>query len=196
MKNVYSKAPLLLCLAIALVGCDPGQKAADGNRAAARSAQGGTPQPRPLTDMETAQQAYENYDRTRALEYFLKAAERGDKDAQYYAGLMLAEGQGTPRNAKDIPAAVKWYEKAAEQNQPDALVALARLYVLNVGVNADPEKALSLYERAIDAYPPGEKRDSTIEQRNALNAVLHPPPAVQEPPATQESAPVKETQKL
>jgi TPR repeat protein len=182
MRNLCSKAPLVLCMLIAVVGCDPGQKAAAGNREAARSAQGGAPQPRPLTDLEVAQNAYEVGDWVKALEYFLKAAERGDKDAQFYAGVMLADGQGTRRNQKNIPEAVKWYEKAAEQNQPDALYALARFYVLNVGVDADSEKALELYNRAIAAYPPGEKQDRAIEQRNALMNVLHPPPAVQEAP--------------
>lgn len=179
MNNVYLKMTVATCLIVGLAGCDPGQNAAAGNRAAARSAQGGTPQPRPLTDMETAQKAYELGDRPKALQYFLAAAEKGDKDAQYYAGLMFADGQGTKKN---IPEAVKWYEKAAEQNQPDALYALARFYVLNIGVQMDPKKAVELYGRAADAYPPGEKKERALEQRNSLDSVLNPPPAEPAPP--------------
>jgi TPR repeat protein len=191
MKNMYWKALLLFALALSLGGCDPGEKAAAGNRAAARSAQGGTPPPRPLTNMETAQKAYEVGDRPKALQYFMAAGAEGNADAQYYAGLMFAEGQGTK---KDIPKALEWYEKAAAQNQPDALVALARFYVLNVGVQEDPQKAVELFGRAAELYPPGEKKDHALEQRNALMAVLNPPPEGAAPtttvtaPATEEPA--------
>ncbi len=113
--------------------------------------------------------AYSIGDHERALKFFQEAAEKGVADAQFYTGLMHAEGQGVVQSYAE---AVKWYEKAAEQNQPDALYALAKLYVIGSGVPPDPAKAIELYKRAEAAYPPSEQRDQVTEQRLALEAVL------------------------
>jgi TPR repeat protein len=114
--------------------------------------------------------AYSAGDHERALKFFQDAAEKGLADAQFYTGLMHAEGQGVVRSYAE---AVKWYEKAAAQNQPDALYALAKLYVIGSGVQPDSAKAIELYKRAEEAYPPSELRDQVAEQRVALEAVLN-----------------------
>jgi TPR repeat protein len=115
--------------------------------------------------------AYDVGDYQRALQNFREAADKGMADAQYFVGLMHAEGEGTTRSYAE---AAKWYEKAAAQNHADALFALAKLHVIGGGVPADSAKALELYERAEQAYPPGEKRDQVAEQRLALAEVLKP----------------------
>jgi TPR repeat protein len=88
----------------------------------------------------------------------------------YYTGVMYSEAQGLAK--KDLPEAIRWYEKAAARDQPDALYALARLYVVGYGVDRDPNKAIELLDRAVKAYPPGEGKDRVSEQRVALAAVL------------------------
>jgi TPR repeat protein len=113
--------------------------------------------------------AYSAGDHERALKFFQESAEKGVADAQFYTGLMHAEGQGVARSYTE---AVKWYEKAAEQNQPDALSALAKLYVVGGGVAPDSAKAIEFFKRAEAAYPPSELRDQVTEQRVALEAVL------------------------
>jgi TPR repeat protein len=113
--------------------------------------------------------AYTAGDHERALHNFQESAEKGVADAQFYTGLMYAEGEGVTRSYAE---AVKWYEKAAAQNQPDALFALAKLYVIGGGVAPDPAKAIELYKRAEEAYPPSELRDQVTEQRVALESVM------------------------
>jgi TPR repeat protein len=103
-----------------------------------------------------------------AFEHFRAAAELGHVNAQYYTGLMYANGEGTKQDYRE---AAKWYHKAAANNQPDALLQLARLYVVGLGVERDSRMAIQLFERAAKAYPPGEKKDQATEQMKALAAV-------------------------
>lgn len=154
-------AALGLFATTAMTGCDGGRGTAARRAAPAETS--------PAAELGAGQKAYAAGDRIGALRHFLAAAEGGNADAQYYAGVMYADGQGVER---DYAEAAKWYEKAAAQNQPDALVALARLRVLGLGVDADPAKAVELYARAVQAYPPGEQRDQAQEQHKALLELL------------------------
>lgn len=173
MRNTPLVSSLALFLLLPLASCDQGQNATAVDRGTPASqpaqdtaAEGGTAAEH---DLARGRGAFAAGDYPRALGYFRAAAEQGDANAQYYVGLMHANGQGTTR---DFAEAAKWYEKAAAQNQADALYALARLHVIGTGVEADPAKAVELYERAAQAYPPGEQRELAIEQRRALLAVL------------------------
>ncbi len=58
------------------------------------------------------------------------------------------------------------------QNQPDAIVQLARSHVTGLAVKHDPHKAVELYGRAAKIFPPGEKRDAALQQQKALEAAL------------------------
>jgi len=60
---------------------------------------------------------------TDAVQWLEKAAEQGNRDAQYQLGLRYEQGRGV---SKRPDLALRWYEKAAAQQQPDALLALAR----------------------------------------------------------------------
>ena len=46
------------------------------------------------------------------MKWYRKAAEQGNRDAQFYLGIMYYLGHGVP---PDYNEAVKWYRKAAEQ---------------------------------------------------------------------------------
>lgn len=158
--------------ASAISGCD-GDRAARETTTAARTPDVATAE-QPATqslgrDFAMAMRYYREGDRIRALQRFTELAEEGDANAQYSAGVMLAEGQGVQQ---DWSAAIEWYRKAAAQNQPDALRALARLHVFGMeGVERDIPKAIELYGRAEQAYPPGEQRDSVAQQKQALIAL-------------------------
>jgi TPR repeat protein len=67
-------------------------------------------------------------------------ASRGDVDAQYWLGLYHSSGcyEGIERN---IPEAIYWYRRAAEQGDTDAQRFLAGLYVLGYGVTLDLKEA-------------------------------------------------------
>ncbi|MEJ1966895.1 MAG: tetratricopeptide repeat protein [Gammaproteobacteria bacterium] len=163
--------PLTLCLLMPLAGCSQGgtQTAAVAAQAPAAVTADGR-KLRPLTDIEIAQDAYSKGDYPKALDHFRAAATAGDADAMYYTGVMYAEAEGVAK--KSLPEAIRWYEKAAARDQPDALCAMARLYVVGDGVDRDPNKAVEYFDRAIKAYPPGPKQDSASQQRVALAAVL------------------------
>lgn len=68
-----------------------------------------------------------------------------DEYAQYYLGVMYANGQGIE---KDYEEAAKWYRKAAEQGIPQAQYRLANLYVEGKGVPQDFEIAYVWYSTA------------------------------------------------
>ena len=169
--------PLALCLLMPLAGCSQSgsQATAAAQPPVTVSADGR--KLRPLTDLEIAQDAYSKGDYPKALDHFRAAAVAGDADAMYYTGVMYAEAEGVAK--KNLPEAIRWYEKAAARDQPDALYAMARLYVTGVGVDRDPKKAIELLDRAVKAYPPGERKDQVTQQRVALAAVLdgQPQPA-------------------
>jgi TPR repeat protein len=162
--------PLTLCLLLPLAGCSQSgsQTTAAAQQPVAVSADGR--RLRPLTDLEVAQDAYSKGDYPKALDHFRAAAEAGDADAMYYTGVMYSEAEGVAK--KNQAEAIRWYEKAAARDQPDALYAMARLYVTGVGVDRDPKKAVELLDRAVKAYPPGTGKDHATEQRAALAAVL------------------------
>lgn len=75
----------------------------------------------------------------------LVAAKAGDPRAQYIAGMMYLFAQGTPR---DIPRAVKWLEQSADAKMPQALVALAGLSDVGLGVPLDIARADQLRQQA------------------------------------------------
>lgn len=174
MQSIRITAPLACGLLLALAGCSQSEDAAKANAAAAAqvapaSGAQAMRQLRPLTDMEIAKDAYSKLDYPKALDHFRAAGTAGDADAQYYTGLMYAEGQGT---RKDVAEAVRWYEKAAARDQPGALYALARFYLVGYGVDRDLDKAVALFDKAVAKYPPGEDRDRAEAQRAKLAAVL------------------------
>ena len=85
-------------------------------------------------------------DQTRALE--LKAqAENGDALSQFQIGLRFSMGHGVP---KDEVEAVRWYSKAARQNNADAQFMLGLSFHKGIGVKADPSEAVKWYRRAVE----------------------------------------------
>ena len=73
-------------------------------------------------------------DAQEAVEWYRKASEQGDAEAQYSLGLMYAEGQSVPQ---DYEEAVKWFRKAAEQGDAGAQNNLGLMYEYGYGVLQD-----------------------------------------------------------
>lgn len=71
----------------------------------------------------------------------LAAANSGDAQTYYRAGLVLEQGIGRP---KDTAKAENWYRKAAGKGQVDAQLALGRL----AEADGEADKALGWYSRA------------------------------------------------
>lgn len=62
----------------------------------------------------------------KAFEYFMVAAKQQHIEAQYYVGLYYQNGKGVKQ---DLDQAIYWYEKAAFQNDKDALYHLAMILI-------------------------------------------------------------------
>ena len=87
---------------------------------------------------------YTVYDRSNyatSLKFWLTEAEKGNTDAQYYAG-KLYEDQ------LDYPNAALWYQKAAAAGHSASQFSLGALYEKGLGVATDTNKAFNLYRQA------------------------------------------------
>mgnify|MGYP001233149072 FL=1 len=70
------------------------------------------------------EQAENKRDMLKEVAVTLKAAERGDVDAQNFLGWMYSQGSGVRKSKVE---AIKWYRKAAQQGDSDAKQALLEL---------------------------------------------------------------------
>jgi TPR repeat protein len=82
-----------------------------------------------------------------ALQWFRRAANQGNADAQFNLGVMYANGQGVPQ---DEAEAVKWYRLAADQGNAYARTNLGLMYAGGRGVPQDSSEAVKWYRLAAD----------------------------------------------
>ena len=76
----------------------------------------------------------------KAAEWFTKAAEQGNANAQNNLGMMYKKGLGV---GKDFGKAVEWYTTAAEQGKANAQNNLGMMYKKGLGVEKDFGKVLN-----------------------------------------------------
>lgn len=85
-------------------------------------------------------------DLVKAVNYFHRAAEKGNVNAQVNLGNCYYFGEGV---VQDKAQAVKWFQKAAEQGDADAQANLGNCYYSGEGVAQDKEQAVKwLYKAA------------------------------------------------
>ncbi|PKC10699.1 HCP-like protein [Rhizophagus irregularis] len=89
----------------------------------------------------------EEEDLKEALYWIRKAAENGNKAAQFYLGKYYYYGTGIE---KDYGKSFEWYEKSAKQGYNNALYALAHLYIKGRGTEKNSEKAYGWIEKAAE----------------------------------------------
>jgi uncharacterized protein len=82
-----------------------------------------------------------------AAREFRPLAEQGVAEAQFYLGVMYANGRGFPQNYGE---AVRWYRLAAEQGFPKAMSNLGQMYSKGKGVPKDLVLAVRWYQGAAD----------------------------------------------
>lgn len=75
-----------------------------------------------------------------------RAAEGGNRVAQFFMGLHYYEGFGGV--SKDRTEAARWWLKSAEQSFPDAEMAIGDLYYKGEGVSQDYASAFKWFRRA------------------------------------------------
>ena len=83
-------------------------------------------------------------DYAQAIQWYLKAANRNNADAQFNLGLLYysGQGQGVPQ---DYAKAAQWLLKAANQNNADAQASLGWFYKNGMSVNKSNIIAYALY---------------------------------------------------
>lgn len=91
-------------------------------------------------------------DLPKALQWFLKAAEKGHAIAQHNAGVMyLGGGDGIEQN---FNKAISWFNKAAAQGYVESQFNLGLMYERGEGIKQDYAKALQWYRKAAEQeYP-------------------------------------------
>lgn len=98
------------------------------------------------SQVKTGMSAYEAGNRDKAREAWTKASKAGDRDAQYFMGVLENEAE-----KPDYPAAFEWFKKASAQGHVKATYNLALAYERGQGVKRDRAKALELLQQASKA---------------------------------------------
>ena len=75
------------------------------------------------------------------------AADAGDPDAYYKAGMCNLQGKGVPQN---IHKAFTYFEQGMEAGDKDCTYQLGLMYEKGSGVQEDPEASAELIQRAAD----------------------------------------------
>ena len=84
-----------------------------------------------------------------AFKWYMKAALRGNKDAQFSLGYMYHLGEGVEKNETE---SFKWYRKAAEQGIAGAQYVVAECYETGSGVEKNETEAFKWYRKAAEQY--------------------------------------------
>jgi hypothetical protein len=69
---------------------------------------------------------------------YLRAAQSGDDEAQFYIAALYSAGVGVPRSDEE---AFRWFSRAAGQGHAHAMLILSGLYAVGRGVQKDNVKA-------------------------------------------------------
>ena len=111
------------------------------------------------------------------MEAYKVGAEGGDATCQWQVGSMYYQGQGVD---VDYAQALPWLEKAAAQDDPDAVGQLGTMYGNGEGVTPSWRRAREYYERAIElgssqAVENMQALTETIPQVTRAEEVITPP---------------------
>lgn len=86
-----------------------------------------------------------NYEK--ALEWYRKAADRGQRNAFGAIGGLYRVGHGVPSDGKQ---AFEWFRKGAEHRDNNAMLCLGNCYYMGIGVEKDLPKAAYWWKEAAD----------------------------------------------
>jgi len=96
-------------------------------------------------DMKLAIDSYNSRDFEDAFVEFKRMAELGDAKAQNWLAELYFFGQGGEQNYVE---SFRWYTAASDQGDVTAIRNLAYMYEMGLGIEADAEIAIRLYETA------------------------------------------------
>jgi len=95
--------------------------------------------------------AWNNEDRTEALEWFQKSSDGGNINAMYQIAIMYRDGNGPKR---DSIKHVEWLKKAAENGHAQSQLMLGNMYRDGVKVESDESEAFKWYRMAAENNNP------------------------------------------
>ena len=107
-------------------------------------------------------------DYKQAAKWWLKSAEQGDAEAQYYLGFMYENGQGVPQDYKQ---AAKWYLKSAEQGDADAQYNLGIMYESGQGLPQDYKQAAKWWLKSAEQGHAEAQYNLGIMYENGLGVI-------------------------
>ncbi len=104
-------------------------------------------------------------DMKKARQSFLKAAEQGNPEAQYYLGMMYLNAVSID---KDPKLAYEWLSAASRRDDPEAMLELARIYQDNKSPKYDDQMAFAFFNKSADAGNPVAKAEVGYYYDNGL----------------------------
>jgi hypothetical protein len=121
-------------------------------------------------DFQAGKDAYDRGDYATAFKEWQPLAEQGDVGAQFYLGVLYANGHGVPQ---DYAQAAAWYRKAAAQGLQGGQYYLGRLYARGQGVPQDYVQAHMWYNLAA-AQCPQENQWELKRSRKEITTEMTP----------------------
>lgn len=100
---------------------------------------------------DTGHSAYDRKDFPAAAASYLKAAEYGNPEAQYYLSFMYLEGEGIRKNGE---AALSWMQKSAAGGFAPAQVQMGLRHLSGLGVAQDLVQAYAFFLKAAEVDNP------------------------------------------
>jgi TPR repeat protein len=113
-----------------------------------------TSAPNAYGELKAGTDAFKAKDYARAYNLLLPIATRGDREAQFYIGLIYRNGNERP---KDINEAIRWLRLSADQEYSPAEYQLGAIYSSGNGINKDYDEAFKWLQRATNHGNPGAK---------------------------------------
>ena len=108
---------------------------------------GGEPAVNDIAEMvKIADDAYKTKDYSKAMKWYLEAADKGNAHAQCQIGNMYNSAQGV---TADYSTALKWFLKSANQGNTEAQRHIGDLYLAGRGVTHNYSTALQWYNKAV-----------------------------------------------
>jgi len=107
-----------------------------------------------------------------AAKWFRQAGNQDDATAQFYLGLMYAEGRGVPQNYAE---AARWYRLAADRGDATAQYNLALFLAKGEVGAADNASAYFWFNLAAARFPNGDpRRNAAAAQRDLMASKMTP----------------------
>lgn len=109
--------------------------------------------------------AWNDEDRTKAFEWFVKASDAGNAEAMYSAALMLRDGKGV---AKDVEKCIHYLVKAADLGLQRSQLLLGDMYYEGRIIEKDDTQAIRWYEMAATTGNPRAQYITATMYRDGL----------------------------